>query len=80
MEYEVRREDGKMIWYKLGGHSVVPVQVREKLFFGFDMLLYKICLKSRSDICVASFSRGIDCYNMISVYVPFASTIFFSHA
>jgi hypothetical protein len=32
MEYEVKREDGKMIWYKLVGHSVVPVQVGGKLF------------------------------------------------
>jgi hypothetical protein len=69
MEYEVKRKDGKMIWYKLVGHSVVPVQVG-KIFLQFLTCCYIKHVQSRSNICVASFvpelSRGTDCYNMIS--------------
>jgi hypothetical protein len=36
MDYEVKRDDGKLIWYKLVGHNVIPIEVIS--FFIFDMI------------------------------------------
>ena len=37
MDYQVKRDDGKLISYKLIGHSVIPVEVRiylaQKIYF-----------------------------------------------
>ena len=47
MDYQVKRNDGKLISYKLVGHNVVPVEVKMYeyrlilLIYGFEILNFQ---------------------------------------
>ena len=47
MDYQVKRNDGKLISYKLIGHSVIPVEVQRcmkmliLLIYGFEILNFQ---------------------------------------
>ena len=55
MDYQVKRDDGKLIWYKLIGHSVIPVEVKmHKDGFITDLLIFekKFGLKIMIFLCI----------------------------
>ena len=56
MDYQVKRNDGKLIWYKLIGHSVIPVEVKmhQDGFIITDLLIFakRFGLKIMIFICI----------------------------
>ena len=51
MDYQVKRDDRKLIWYKLIGHSVIPVEVKMYenslllMLLNLQLMLYTSALK-----------------------------------
>ena len=56
VDYQVKRNDRKLIWYKLIGHSVIPVEVKmhQDGFIITDLLIFakKFGLKIMIFICI----------------------------